>query len=570
VSTFQSIGIAILLLGGANARAEDVLTVIGLSGEPGGRLVSGLRAEPKTLNPLTAIDAPSKEIINRVMADLVHINRGTLNTEPSLARSYKVSPDGLKYEIELRRGLKFSDGHPFDADDVMFTFQVYLDEAVNAPQRSLWILDGKPVVVRKVDAYRVRFELPKASAVGERIFDSVAILPRHLLEAAYRTGKIREAWGLRTPAAQIAGLGPFRLKEYAPGQRLVLERNPYFWKTDAKGTRLPYLNEVIYQFAAAEDMQVMRFQAGESDTIARITPKDYAVLQRDAERRGYTLQDAGPGLDFSFLFFNLNDSARQRPWARAAFRKAVWNAVDRQAIVRLAYRGFADPLASPVGAGNRRWVSASLPKPVRSLEKARELLRADGFKWSSAGDLLDQGGKPVQFSIVANSTNPERIQMATLIQADLKPLGIRAGVVPLEFRTLNTRVLETRDYEAAIFAIGSTDADPNVDMPFWLSTGAQHVWNLGQSAPATPWEAEIDSLMGRQGVARQYAERKRLFDRVQQLAFENAPVIPLVTTHVLVGARKNLGNFRPALLEPYTLWNAEELYWKNSPAGTRR
>jgi peptide/nickel transport system substrate-binding protein len=570
VRTFRSIGIAAILLCGHTVWAEDVLRVAGLSGKPGGRLIFGQRSEPKTLNPLTALDAPAREVLNRLHADLVHINRSTLKTEPALAKSYKISPDGSKFEIELRRGLKFSDGQPFDADDVVFTFQVYLDPQVNAPQRSLWVIDGKTATVRKLDAYRVSFELPQANAVGERIFDSVPILPRHLLETAYREGRIRDVWGLRTPGSQMAGLGPFRLKEYAAGQRVVLEKNPYYWKTDADGTRLPYLNELVFTFAAGADMQVMRFQAGESDTIARITPKDYAVLAQDAERRGYIVQDAGASLDFSFLVFNLNDTEKQKPWARASFRRAVSDAIDRQAIVKLTYQGLAEPIASPVGAGNRQWVNAALPKPVRSVEKARNLLAADGFKWSRDGSLLDSAGNGVQFSILASSTNPERIHMATLIQADLKPLGIRADVVQLEPLSLVDRVSKTRKFDAAILAMSSADADPNVDINFWLSKGTQHAWNSGQTTPATAWEAEIDRLMGQQMVTRQYAARKRLFDRVQQIGYENAPAIPLVTTHLLVGAKKNLGNFHPAVLEPYTLWNAEELYWKSSGAGTRK
>jgi peptide/nickel transport system substrate-binding protein len=532
--------------------------------------VYGQRPEPKTLNPLIANDGPSREVINRMMADLVHINRGNLKTELALAKSYKVSADGLRYEIELRQGLRFSDGQPFDADDVVFTFQVYLDPKVNSPQRSFWILDGKPVTVRKLGPYRVSFELPRLNAAGERIFDGVPMLPRHLLETAYREGKIRDVWGLRTPPAQIAGLGPFRLKEYAPGQRIVLERNPYYWKTDADKTRLPYLAELAFTFAASEDMQVLRFQSGESDAIARITPKDYAVLQREAERRGYVMQDVGPGLEYSFLCFNLNSAARQKVWGRAAFRRAVSAAIDRAAIVKLAYQGFAVPLAAPVGAGNRQWVNQAIANSPRSLESARALLTADGFHWSREGALLDPAGKPVEFSILASSSNPERVQMATLIQADLKPLGIRVNVVQLEFRTLIDRVTGSREFDAAIIALASTDADPNADLNLWLSSGNQHVWNVSQTTPATPWETEIDGLMRKQLITRPYATRKRIFDRVQQLGFDNTAVVPLVTPHLLVGAKKDLGNFRPALLEPYVLWNADELYWKKAGAGTRR
>jgi peptide/nickel transport system substrate-binding protein len=542
--------------------AEDLLILPGTLGIPGGRLVSGERNQPGTLNPIFAIDALSKNISQRMMADLIHINRSTMKTEPALAKSYKVSPDLLHYVLELRQGLKFSDGHPFDADDVVFTFQVYLDPAVNAPQRHLWVFDGKPIVVRKLATYRVAFDLAQPNAVGERMFDSLPILPRHLLEKAYREGKLKEAWGLRTPPAEIAGLGPFRLKEYL-GQRLVLERNPHYWKQDAAGNRLPYLTELAFAFAATEDMQVMRFQTGESDVISRIAPKDSAVLQRDAARRGYAVQDGGAGFEYSFLFFNLNDSVNPRvPWRKPGFRKAVAAAVDHESIVRLVYQGYAAPLASPVAAANKTWISPRLPRPARSLDKARELLKAEGFRWGSDGSLEDGDGHKAGFSIIVGATNPERIQMATLIQSDLKPLGIRVDVVKLENLSLTERVLTKRDYDAAIMALASTDADPNVDINLWLSSGSQHVWNPRQKKASTAWEAEIDGLMRKQLVTRKYEERKRMFDRVQELAMENMPLIPLVSPHVLVGARKNLGNFRPALLEPYALWNVEELYWQ--------
>src|SRR3954470_8416467 len=212
---------AVVLSTAAASGRGDLLVVPGLSGQPGGRLVYGERSEPKTLNPIFAADTPSRNVAKMLMADLVHINRATLKTEPALAKSCKVLAGGLRYDLELRHNVKFSDGHPFDADDVIFTFQVYLDENLHAPQRSLLMLDGKPITVRKIDSHRVAVELPRVNAVGDRIFDGIPMLPRHLLYRPWRDGKLNQAWGLRTPPAEIAGLGPFRLKEFVPGQRIV-------------------------------------------------------------------------------------------------------------------------------------------------------------------------------------------------------------------------------------------------------------------------------------------------------------------------------------------------------------
>ncbi len=562
---------ALALACAAQAAGDDSLVVRGLTGKPGGKLAYAQRSGPKTLNPVAPTDAPSREVIQRMTGDLIHINRETQKTEPALAKSWTVSADGLRYVLDLRRGVRFSDGHPFDADDVTFSFQVYLDDKVNAPQRDLLVLHGKPVTVRKLSPYRVEFDLPEPYAVAERLFDGMAILPRHLLEGAYKQGKIDSVWGLNVSPSEIAGLGPFRLKECAPGQRLTLERNPYYWKVDQAGNRLPYLSEVIFTIAGSENMQVLRFQSGESDMISRVSARDFAVLQKQQEQKGYALQALGPGLEYSFLFFNLNDlganppaqiAARQSFFRRTAFRKAVSLAVDRDAIVRLAYMGYAAPLAGPVPPGNKAWVNAKLPPPARSVARARDTLASDGFTWNREGALLDPVGQRVEFSIVTSAGNPERVQMATLIQDDLKQLGMDVHVVPLEFGSLLQRVRKTKDYEACLLSLSSPDADPNPDMPVWLSSGDMHLWNPEQPKPATQWEAEIDSLMRRQMVTLKYAERKGMFDRVQELAMEYLPIIPLVSPNILAGARKDLGNFRPALMDHYVLWNVDELYWK--------
>ena len=559
-----------------NNSKEQSLVLPGEIGHPGGRLVVALRAEPKTLNPLIAADAPSREVIGTMQADLVHINRATQLTEPALAKSWKISSDGLQYTLVLRRGLKFSDGYPLDVDDVLFTFRVYLDERVHAPQRDLLLFDGKPITLRKVDSQTIVFQLPKPYAVAERMFDGWFILPRHLLEKPYQEGKIAQLGTLGAPASQGSGLGPFRLKEDVAGQRLVLERNPYYWKTDAQGNRLPYLDELVFLFVPSADAQVLRFQSGETDIVSRLGAENFLVLSR--EQKDDTMVDAGPGLEYNFLFFNLNDLGekaapemiQKQKWFRdARFRQAVSSAVDREAIVRLVYQGRSAALWSLVTPGNRRrWADEKLPHPPRSLERARELLKEAGFSWGAAGNgdswLQDAGGKPVEFSIITQSSSAERSKMAALIQDDLKQLGMRVQVVSLDSRSLLNRVTETKQYDACVLGAASYDADPNSDINVWLSNGGLHLWSPSQPHPATPWEAEIDRLFNGQMYARTFEQRKRLYDRAQEILWEYQPMIFLASPDILTGAKKSVGNFRPAVLEPYVLWNVEQLYLKNN------
>lgn len=560
---------------------EEFLPLPGDIGHSGGRLVVSLRAEPKTLNPITAADTPSREVIATMQADLVHINRATHLTEPALAKSWKISPDGLQYTLTLRKGLRFSDGQPLDADDVLFTFRAYLDENLHSPQRDLLIVGGKPITVSKLDAQTVVFHLATKYGVEERIFDSLAILPRHLLEKPYQDGKLAQFGTLATSPKDWAGLGPFRLKEYLAGQRLVLERNPFYWKTDARGNHLPYLDELVFLFVPSADAQVLKFQSGETDLIARLSADNFSVLSR--QQRGYTMSDAGPGLEYNFLFFNLNDagpktspdSARRQKWFHdVKFRQAVSASIDRDAIVRLVYQGRGTPLWSPVTPGNRRWVDSSIPHPPRSLDKARALLKEGGFSWTTASggesQLLDSDAKPVEFSVLTSSSNADRNKMATLIQDDLKQLGMKVQIVPLEFRSLIDRVTQTKEYDACVLGIVSGDADPTADLNVWLSTGPTHLWNPSQAKPATPWEAEIDRLMDQQTSTPGYEVRKKLFDRVQEILAENQPMIFLASPDILVGAKQNVANFHPAVLEPYLLWNVEQIYLRNSGESSNR
>jgi peptide/nickel transport system substrate-binding protein len=355
----------------------------------------------------------------------------------------------------------------------------------------------------------------------------------------------------------------------------VLERNPYYWKQDAKGNRLPYLDELDFVFVPNADAQVLRFQSGETDLISRLGAENFSVLSR--QQHGYTMSDAGPGLEYNFLFFNLNDPggktspalARKMKWFRQVkFRQAISSAIDREAIVRLVYQGRGAALWGPVTPGNHRWGNASIPHPERSIEKARALLKEADFTWTPGPDgesvLVDSEAKPVEFSVLTSSTNADRTKMATLIQDDLKQLGIRAQVVPIEFRSLIDRVTQTKEYDACVLGLVSFDADPTADFNVWRSSGGTHLWNPSQPHPATPWEAEIDKLMEQQLDAPKFEQRKKFFDRVQEILAENQPMIFLASPDILVGAKTSIGNFHAAVLEPYVLWNVEQLYFKNT------
>ncbi|MGH9640958.1 MAG: ABC transporter substrate-binding protein, partial [Terriglobales bacterium] len=351
-----------------------------------------------------------------------------------------------------------------------------------------------------------------------------------------------------------------------------LERNPYYWKVDRKKNRLPYLEEISFLVAGTEDAEVLRFEAGETDILNRISAENYAVLEKEQSARGFRLYDLGPGLEYNFLLLNLNsklpseESAseirRKQAWFREVkFRQAISSAIDRDGMNRIVYRGRGSPIWTHVPPGNRLWFDDKLPHPARSLERSRELLKSAGFSWRSDGSLIDSHGAEVEFSIITSASSGQRTQMGTIIQQDLKELGIHVQVVPLEFRAMLDRVLQTHNYEAAVMGVGGGDVDPNSQLNVWLSSGDDHFWDLQEARPVTPWEAEIDRLMKQQMSTLTAKERKHLYDRVQEIEVEEAPVVFLVSPNVLVGAKTRVHNFQPAILDSHTLWNAEQLFF---------
>src|SRR6476620_9119595 len=245
-------------------------------GKAGGALVVAQTSEPKTFNPAMAVDQATRDVLSVLSADLVHINRLTLRTELALAKSCVMSADGRRYTVTLRDGLRFSDGTPVTADDVVFSFKVYLDERVNSPQRDVLIVDGRPIAVTKLSALSVRVDLPAPYAPGERLFDSFWILPKHKLEPAFIAGKFPQAWTVGTTVDELVATGPFRIKQYQPGQRLILERNPFYWKRDEAGQPLPYLDRLEVAFVPDQNAMLLRLLSRDVSAASRLRPEDFA------------------------------------------------------------------------------------------------------------------------------------------------------------------------------------------------------------------------------------------------------------------------------------------------------
>ncbi len=279
-------------------------------GHRGGRLVIATFGDPKTFNPITENENSSRDIIRLLFLGLVDFDWQTEEVKPGVAHAWKVEPDQKTWTFQLRRGLKWSDGQPLTADDVVFTWNdvIYNPHIVNVT-RDLFSIDGKPFTVSKVDDHTVRVVTPDIYAPFLEYFGGVAILPKHRLAQAVAEKKFESAYGINTPPDQLVGSGPYKLKQYKAGEFTLLERNPLFHVQDKAGTQLPYFDNLIYTVVPDMNAMSLRMLAGESDIHENVRPDEYERFKAAADAGKFKLESLGVGPERAFFWFNLNTNA---------------------------------------------------------------------------------------------------------------------------------------------------------------------------------------------------------------------------------------------------------------------
>lgn len=531
----------------------------------GGTVTCSLRSEPKTFNRIIAQGVPVDLYTNLTNSKLISVNRVTQELQPGVAESWTVSPDNKTFTLKLRDGVTWSDGTPFTSADVLFTFQAIYDKKVQSILASSLMIDGQPIAVSAPDAKTVVLTLPHTFGPGIALLDNFHLAPKHKYEAALKAGRFQDAMSASTPPADLVVLGPFKLAEYVPGQRLVFDRNPRYWNKDKAGVQLPYLDKLILEIVPDQNAELVRLQSGQFDMLQQqIRPEDIATL-RPLERDGkLKIIELGVGPDPDAFFFNLrgpywaNDPRRE--WiTRKEFRKAISHTIDREAFANNVYLGAGVPIWGPVTPGNKNWFNPSLQRYGYSLERAKEILAGIGLTNRDADEWLeDANGTEAHFSVLGYRGNTSIDRGAAILRDELKKIGVRVDVVMLEQNALIERMLKG-DFESIYFLLGATSLDPAMNPDFWLSSGSAHVWNMRQEKPATDWEKQIDDLMVTVMVSVDQAERKRAFDEIQKIFAENLPILYFVAPRLYMGVSTRVANLNPAIVRPQLLWDAEHM-----------
>jgi peptide/nickel transport system substrate-binding protein len=544
-------------------------------GTAGGSLTYKLTSPPQTFNYLMAKEESSIITAFYLLGGrLVEFDQDQQKHVPALAESWKWADDKRTLEVTLRDNLKFSDGHALTADDVLFTMRALYDERTQSPiYRDSMMVGGKQIETTAADPLHLRMVFPETVAAPEGYLSNIVVLPRHALEEELNKGTLKDAWGLTTDPQKIITAGPFTVGSITPGERLVLKRNPNYWKKDGSGNQLPYLESLNIEFVADPNNAITRLQQNSIDIIDRIRPSDYASLRSaQGSVRAY---DLGPSMNTDYIWFNLNEGAQdgkpvvdpvKRAWfADVRFRRAVAHAIDRNSIASANLQGLATPLYGFISPGNRTWAADDIPRAEYDLEKARALLREAGFTQrgsEEAPELVDAKGNRVEFTLIVPVENQPRVDMATVIQQDLARLGINMQPAPIEFQALTGRWSQSHDYDAVLLGLSVTDPDPSSFTTLLQSSSGNHQWYPKQQKPATDWEARLDQLDNEQAHELDPARRKAIFRDIQIIIAEQLPIIPIVARHFTSAANTRVGNYRPGTILPFSLWNVDELFVK--------
>lgn len=576
IAAIASLALALLACGsGPGAERAPSNTSPQSSPKPvkGGSISYRLASPPTTFNYLVAEDEPTIQMSQYLLTSrLMDFDHRTQKFVPALAESWTASADGKTVDVKLRDGLKFSDGQPLTADDVIFTLNAIYDERTHAAEfRDAMLVDDKPIEARKSDERTLQFIFPKAVASPENYIVNIGVLPQHTLKSDLEAGKLGSAWKINASPASIVTSGPFTVAAVKPGEFVELASNPNYWKTDASGTRMPYIEKLVLRVVEDPDRAYGELAQGSLDIVDRLRSADYVQLSKDNQNA--KAGDAGPGLGIDHMWFNLNttdpkgkpvgSNVKRRWFEDTRFRRAVAMAVDRDSIATITLQGLATPLSGFVSPANKAWANTGLPKLAYDLAGAEKLLTEAGFTKNGSPDaptLKDSSGNAVEFSLLVPAENEPRKLMATVIQQDMAKLGIKMSVVPVEFAALSDKWSKTYDYDAILMGISQGDIEPSSYGGFLLSSGPLHQWHPGQKEPATDWEKQIDTLFDQQDVERDAARRHDTFNRIQTIMQEQMPVIPIVARHVPSGASARIGNWSPSGILPYSLWNADELY----------
>lgn len=547
------------------------------------QLVQHIVGEPKTFNYPLSQESPN--VFDLTYEGMLTSNGLTGELEPALAETWDIAEDNKRIVFTLREGLKWSDGAPLTADDVIFSYNdIYFNEEIPTDVRDIFRIGENRALptVRKLDDRRVEFTVPEPFAPFLRFAGGVAILPKHALEKAVKTkdqeGKpiFLTTWGTDTDPRSVIVNGPYMLENYTTSERVVFRRNPHYWRNDVQGNAQPYIDRLIWQIVENTDTALLQFRSGGLDTL-EISPASFSLLKREEDRGNFTIHNGGPATGTSFITFNLNqgrrngkplvDPVKSRWFNTVAFRQAIAYGIDRQTMINNIFRGLGATQNSPISVQSPYYLPPEKGLNVYSYdpEKAKELLKGAGFKYNAQGQLLDADSNRVRFTLLSNAGGRVAPMITAQIKRDLSKIGIQVDLQLIAFNVLVDKLSNTLDWDC-YYGGFTGGVEPNSGANIWLPDGGLHVFNQKPLPGQEPlegrvvadWEQRIGNLYIQGAQELDEAKRKEIYAETQRLNQEYLPFIHLINPLALAAIRNRIQNVKYSALGG-SLWNVHEL-----------
>ncbi|MEN9216608.1 MAG: ABC transporter substrate-binding protein [Gloeomargarita sp. HHBFW_bins_162] len=546
------------------------------------QLVLATPSGPATFN--YPLNTSFYSVFGFIYEGLLETNGVTLELEPALAQSWEFSSDKKRITFTLRDNLRWSDGQPLTSDDVVFSYRdVYLNPKIPSGIQDILRVGQSRTFpeVKALNARQVEFRIAEPFAPFLRFVGGIPILPAHILRPGIQTldpqgnPRFLSMWGTDTPVQEIVGNGAYVMERFTPSQRVVFRRNPYYWQKDEQGRNLPRIERLIWQIIESTDTQLLRFMSQELDAL-EVTPEAFQLLKKESKRRNFTIFNSGAETLSTFIAFNLNraqnnkgvplvDPIKSRWFNNRNFRQAVAYGINRERMKNTIFRGLGVLQNSPIHQNSPYYYAGVKVYPYDP-EKAKQLLTAAGFQRNPQGQLIDDQGNPVKFTLLTNIERRVRPAMAAQIKQDLAQLGMQVDVQTMSFNPYIERLGKTRDWDCYLGGFGGGGIDPHSGFNIWYSRGSLHTFNQGplpgqpplQNWTVHPWELKIDELLIRGSQELDEAKRKAIYAEFQQLTQEELPFIYLVNNLDLDAVRNRVkGIAFSALSGPF--WNLPQL-----------
>ena len=488
-------------LAGCGVEADVAADHPAPGGKPahGDTFIEALTGNISGLIPNVLSDGASFEVGSLIYSGLVTRDRD-LNLIGELAESWRFSKDCLDLTFQLRRNVRWHDGEPFTAADVVFTYETMIHPKTPTAYRE----DFRAVEsVEAPDPYtvHVRYKQPYAKALQSW---GLWMLPKHVLEPYVRSGRLREAPQNRS---NPVGTGAYRFKEWKPGEKVVLVENPDYFEGR------PYISRVVYRIIPSQATIFLELKAKGVDSAGLTALQFKRQTEYPAFRKAYHKYEY-PANAYTYLGFNLKDPR----FADRRVRQAFAHAIDKHEIIDGVLLGLGREATGPYKPGTWAY-NPNVATFAYDMNKARALLAEAGWKEKNADGVLVRNGQPFAFELLTNQGNDERKKVAEILQASLKELGVQVDIRVIEWASLLKEYIKKRRFEAIILGWG-IGLDPD-QYEIWHSskTGPDELNHISYA------NHEVDALLEQGRKSCHQEERKKAYTRLQEILAEDQPII---------------------------------------------